>query len=108
MNQALRLLNLPLRLRDALRAESASATTVAEGFAHRADIGGAAGATDGVTKFTVVLLSSVNAAMWWVYTESRLMGTVWAMIVDQLCYLDEARRGATLINLAQVDVFDWA
>lgn len=83
MNQALRLLDFPLRVRDALQrmiAGSASPTTVAGGFAHRADVGGAAGATDGVTKFTVVLLSSVNAAMWWVYTESRLMGTVWAMV----------------------------
>jgi hypothetical protein len=27
-----------------------------------------------------VLLSSVNAVMWWVYTESRLMGAVWAIV----------------------------
>jgi len=27
-----------------------------------------------------VLLSSVNAVMWEVYTESRLMAAVWAMI----------------------------
>jgi membrane protein YdbS with pleckstrin-like domain len=50
------------------------------GFAHRADGGGAAAAGDILTKLTVVLLSSVNAAMWWVYTESRLMGAVWAVI----------------------------
>ena len=59
---------------------STASTTAAGGFAHRADAGGASGATDGLTKFTVVLLSGVNAVMWWVYTDSRLMGTVWAII----------------------------
>jgi hypothetical protein len=54
--------------------------TAGSGFAHRADAGGAAAATDGLTKLAVVLLSSVNAAMWWVYTESRLMGAVWAIV----------------------------
>jgi len=54
--------------------------TAADGFSHRADVGGAAAAGDVLTKLTVVLLSSVNAMMWWVYTESRLMGAVWAMI----------------------------
>jgi hypothetical protein len=48
-------------------------------FAHRADSGGAAAAGDVLTKFTVVLLSSVNAVMWWVYTDSRFMGAVWAL-----------------------------
>jgi hypothetical protein len=54
--------------------------TPAGGFAHRAARGGAAAGTDVVTKLAVVLLSTINAAMWWVYTESRLMGTVWALI----------------------------
>jgi hypothetical protein len=48
-------------------------------FAHRADTGGAAAAGDVLTKLTVVLLSSVNAVMWWVYTDSRFMGAVWAL-----------------------------
>lgn len=85
MNKTLRMWTGPLRIPDAfrrVRAEPATpqATAAGSGFAHRADAGGAAAATDGVTKFAVVLLSSVNSVMWWVYTDSRLMGTVWAMI----------------------------
>jgi hypothetical protein len=53
--------------------------TASSGFAHRADSGGATAAGDVLTKLTVVLLSMVNAAMWWVYTESRFMGAVWAI-----------------------------
>ena len=84
MSQPLRLLEPPTRVGDAFRATIAksvsTSTAAARGFAHRADAGGAAGATEAVTKFAVILLSSVNTAMWWLYTESRFMGTVWAMI----------------------------
>ncbi len=84
MNRVLRLWAAPLRVSDAFRrtwTQSANPLlpTAGGGFAHRADAGGAAAATDGLTKLAVVLLSSVNAAMWWVYTESRLMGAVWAI-----------------------------
>ena len=77
MNKTLRLWAAPLSISNALRR---SVPTAADGFSHRADVGGAAAAGDVLTKLTVVLLSSVNALMWWVYTESRLMGAVWAMI----------------------------
>jgi hypothetical protein len=84
MNKALRLCIAPLRFagafREAIARGATPLATAAEGFTHRADRGGAAAATDVVTKLAVVLLSGINAAMWWVYTESRLMGTVWAMI----------------------------
>lgn len=85
MNKILRLWAAPLRITSALRRMDApsvsfSAPTAPHGFSHRPDVGGAAAATDILTKLTVVLLSSVNAVMWWAYTESRLMGAVWAMI----------------------------
>lgn len=85
MNKTLRMWTAPRRIPAAFGRPwadptSPQATTAGSGFAHRADAGGAAAATDGITKFTVVLLSSVNSVMWWVYTDSRLMGTVWAMI----------------------------
>lgn len=85
MNKALRLWGTPLRISDALRrtwpqSGSSSLPTAASGFAHRADAGGAAAASDVLTKVAVVLLSSINAVMWEVYTESRLMAAVWAMI----------------------------
>ncbi|TMG86067.1 MAG: hypothetical protein E6H78_05160 [Betaproteobacteria bacterium] len=85
MNKALRLWGAPLRISDALRrieaqSVSSSLPTAPSGFAHRADAGGAAAASDLLTKLAVVLLSSVNAVMWEVYTESRLMAAVWAMI----------------------------
>ena len=54
--------------------------TAAGGFAHRADGGGAAAGTEVVTKLAVILLSGVNAVMWWVYTESRVMGAAWMVI----------------------------
>ena len=100
MNKALRLWSAPLRVSEALRrtwAQSASPSplTAGGGFAHRADTGGAVAATDIVTKCAVVLLSSVNAVMWWVYTESRLMGTVWAItaiVVALWIKRDAARR----------------
>jgi len=85
LNKALRLWGASLRISDALRrieaqSVSSSLPTAARGFAHRADAGGAAAASDLLTKLAVVLLSSVNAVMWEVYTESRLMAAVWAMI----------------------------
>jgi len=85
LNKALRLWGAPLRISDALRrieARSVSSrlSSAASGFAHRADGGGAAAASDLLTRAAVVLLSSVNAVMWEVYTESRLMAAVWAMI----------------------------
>ena len=85
MNKTLRLWGVPLRISDALRRREAqsvgsSLRTAAGGFAHRADAGGAAAASDLLTKLAVVLLSSVNAVMWEVYTESRFMAAVWAII----------------------------
>jgi hypothetical protein len=85
LNKALRLWGAPLRISDALRLTVAqsvgsSLPTAARGFAHRADAGGASAASDLLTKFAVVLLSSVNAVMWGVYTESRPMASVWAVI----------------------------
>ena len=85
MNNALRLSGAPLRISDALRLTQAqsvgsSLPTAASRFAHRADAGGAAAASDLLTKLAVVLLSGVNAVMWEVYTESRLMASVWAVI----------------------------
>ena len=60
------------------RVSPAPATIVR--FAHRADTGGAAAASEILTRLAVVLLSSVNAVMWEVYTESRFMAVVWAAI----------------------------
>jgi hypothetical protein len=74
-----------LRVTEALRRVTAwnanpALPTAAGGFTHRADAGGAAAGTDVVTKLAVILLSSINAVMWWMYTDSRVMGTVWAVI----------------------------
>ena len=74
-----------MRISDALRrtepqSVSSSPPTATTRFAHRADAGGAAAASDLLTRFAVVLLSSVNAVMWEVYTESPFMAAVWAMI----------------------------
>jgi len=85
LNKTLRLWGVPLRISDALRrtwaqSGSSSPPTAARGFSHRADAGGAAAAGDLLTRFAVVLLSSINAVMWGVYTESRFMAAVWAMI----------------------------
>jgi hypothetical protein len=85
VNKALRLWGVPVRISDALRRTEAQNVsppppTAARGFAHRADGGGAAAASDVLTKLAVVLLSSINAVMWEVYTESRFMAAVWAMI----------------------------
>lgn len=74
-----------LRVTDAFRRMTAwganpALPTAAGGFAHRADAGGAAAGTEVVTKLAVILLSAVNAVMWWVYTDSRVMGVAWALI----------------------------
>jgi hypothetical protein len=76
MNLARRLWAFPFRTSNA----SFSPPTAASGFAHRADSGGAAAASDILTRLAVVLLSGANAVMWWAYTESRVMGVVWAAI----------------------------
>lgn len=82
--KALRIWAAPMRISDALRRleppDVTPATVPTSVFAHRADSGSAAAAGDVLTKLTVVLLSSVNAVMWWVYTDSRFMGAVWALI----------------------------
>jgi hypothetical protein len=85
VNKALRLGGAPLRISDALRrtetqSVSSSPPAAAARFTHRADSGGAAAASDVLTRLAVILLSSVNAVMWEVYTESQFMAAVWAMI----------------------------
>jgi len=84
LNNAALLSRATSRSPDALRPTEAQCVTPARAttiqFAHRADAGGAAAASDILTRLAVVLLSSVNAVMWEVYTESRLMAAVWATI----------------------------
>ena len=85
MNKALRLWGAPLRISDVLRrieaqSVSSSQPTATRGFAPRAQAGGATAVSDLLTKLAVFWLSSVNAVMWEVYTESRFMAAVWAMI----------------------------
>jgi hypothetical protein len=46
----------------------------------RGDIGGAANVGTTLTRMAVVLLSSVNAVMWDVYTESPVMAGIWLAI----------------------------
>ena len=46
----------------------------------RGDVGGAAAVSNTLTRVAVVLLSSVNAVMWEVYTQSTFMAIVWALI----------------------------
>ena len=82
--KALLMWGAPPRISDALRriqpdSVSPAMPVATSVFAHRADSGSAATAGDVLTKLTVVLLSSVNAVMWWVYTESRFMGAIWAL-----------------------------
>ena len=48
--------------------------------AHRADTIGAAEVSNALTKFAVVLLSSINAVLWEVYTEAPVMAAIWAAI----------------------------
>jgi hypothetical protein len=47
---------------------------------HRADTIGAGDVGNVLTKFAVVLLSSINAVLWEVYTEAPVMAAVWAAI----------------------------
>ena len=47
---------------------------------HRADTVGAAEVGNVLTRFAVVLLSSINAVLWEVYTEAPVMAAVWAAI----------------------------
>ena len=46
----------------------------------RGDVGGAAAVSNTLTRLAVVLLSSVNAVMWEVYTQAPLMASLWAAI----------------------------
>ena len=48
--------------------------------AHRADTIGATEVGNVLTRFAVVLLSSINAVLWEVYTEAPVMAAVWAGI----------------------------
>jgi hypothetical protein len=48
--------------------------------AHRADTRDAAELGDVLTRFAVVLLCSINAVMWWVYTEAPVIATMWAIV----------------------------
>jgi hypothetical protein len=83
LNSALRVSAAPAPVCDDLRpAEARNATRLAtpRRSVHRADIGGTSAAGDMLTRLAVVLLSASNAVMWEVYTESRVMGAVWAMI----------------------------
>ena len=45
---------------------------------HRADTHDAAELGDVMTRFAVVLLCSINAVMWWIYTEAPVIATMWA------------------------------
>jgi len=47
---------------------------------HRADTRDASELGDVLTRFAVVLLCSINAVMWWVYTEAPVVATMWAII----------------------------
>jgi len=81
----MRLSRMALRLSGIMRRVGAQDLTTSSlarrrQFAHRGDIGGAATATDVLTKLTVVLLSTVNAVMWYVYTEAPFMAAFWAVI----------------------------
>jgi hypothetical protein len=46
--------------------------------APRGDIRGASSYADTLLRITVVLLSSVNAVMWEVYTQAPIMAALWA------------------------------
>jgi hypothetical protein len=47
---------------------------------HRADTLDAGQVGDVMTRLAVVLLSSINAVMWWIYTEAPVIATMWAII----------------------------
>ena len=46
----------------------------------RGDVGGAQAVSNTLTRMAVVLLSSINAVMWQVYTQSTFMAIIWAAI----------------------------
>jgi len=48
---------------------------------HRADISGPTSYGNTLLRIAVIILSSINAVMWEVYTESTFMALVWAAIV---------------------------
>jgi hypothetical protein len=81
LDNALQLTDAPQRTPDApRRREAQSVSPSPSARSHRADTGGAAAASEILTRLAVVLLSSINAVMWEVYTESRTMGALWAII----------------------------
>lgn len=47
---------------------------------HRADTRDAAELSDVLTRFAVVLLCSINAVMWWIYTAAPVIATMWAIV----------------------------
>jgi hypothetical protein len=49
---------------------------------------------ESLLKFMVILLSTINASVWEVYTESRLMALVWVAIAIAFIYWmgDDMRR----------------
>ena len=48
--------------------------------AHRTDSVDAAEVSNILTKLAVVLLSTINAVLWEIYTEAPVMATIWAII----------------------------
>jgi len=48
--------------------------------AHRSDSVDATEVSNVLTKLAVVLLSTVNAVLWEIYTEAPVMATIWAAI----------------------------
>jgi hypothetical protein len=48
---------------------------------HRGDASGPSSYGNTLLRIAVILLSSINAVMWEVYTESTFMATVWVAIV---------------------------
>ena len=69
-----------LRLPDIGRPKEAQSTRASQRIIHRAGVGGVGAAGDVLTRLAVVLLSSVNAVMWKVYTNAPFMAAVWAAI----------------------------
>ena len=47
---------------------------------HRSDTLDAGELGDVMTRFAVVLLCSINAVMWWIYTEAPVIATMWAIV----------------------------
>jgi hypothetical protein len=48
---------------------------------HRGDTAGPQSYANALLRVTVIILSTINAVMWEVYTESTFMAVVWAAIV---------------------------